>query len=156
MQHEPYRTSNAESCPRCAAPLPVASDNEPRVCDRGCGEWLSLRAIDEHLCPEAIDVGNDRVFAKRIPSNVRCVQCGEAMAGVPEASLFRCIEHGMWFDAGWRSRLSRGLDGEVARHKDVKATVALLRSGEESDLRVFVRRLLDLEDKVIELERRIE
>jgi hypothetical protein len=63
----PYRVSHAARCARCETPLPTNGLREPQLCDSGCGEWLSLAAVDEHLCPEVLDLAKGGAWWKPVP-----------------------------------------------------------------------------------------
>lgn len=151
---DPYRAFEGRACPRCATPLRLADERAPQACERCGGEWLSLAAVDELLCPEALDLANEWVFAHPIPSKTSCAVCAAPMEGVVNARFLRCASHGMWFDDGWRARLATTLAAQIQAHRDVELIAEMLRGADPQSLRAFARRFVALEARVAELSRR--
>jgi hypothetical protein len=73
----------------------------------------------------------------------------------PTIAFQRCPEHGLWFDKGQRDNLNHQLVDKIQRHRDLRALVELLRGGDETSLRTFARRFLDLEAQVAALRRAV-
>lgn len=151
----PYRVSDSVPCPRCSTSLPAGSQREPQACDRGCGEWLSLAAVDAHLCPEALEIRG--AWWKAAPNGPPCAACGQAMESIATSTtaFHRCPEHGLWFDKGERDHLNHQLLDKIQQHRKLRALVELLRGGDEAKLRAFARRFLDLEAQVAALRREV-
>jgi hypothetical protein len=112
---------------------------------------MSLAAVDEHLCPEALEIKGP--WWKAPPSGPPCAVCGQTMESVatPTAAFHRCLEHGLWFDKRQRDNLSHQLVDQIQRHRELRVLVELLRRSDETSLRAFARRFLDLEAQVATL-----
>ena len=153
----PYRASRADRCSRCATPLPSAENRQPRVCDRGCGEWLALAAVDEHLCPEMLSRDGGGMWWKPAPEAPPCPACGQAMTYVAagESMYFRCPQHGLWFDKQRRAQVIRDFASEVSQHRRLREIVALLKRGDDESLRSLARIILNLDAQISELRREV-
>lgn len=105
--------SVAYRCCRCSLPLRTAARSQPWPCDAGCGEWLTLEAIDEHLFPQLV------LFIAREPSDdaPRCVFCDAALRSLLSEPFHMCVDHGVWFDQDERKSFSRVLSAEIAKHR---------------------------------------
>jgi hypothetical protein len=150
----PYRVSHAARCARCEALLPTTGPREPQICDSGCGEWLSLAAVDEHLCPELLDLAKGGAWWKPAHNTPPCAMCGHAMQAIAAAEgvFYRCAEHGLWFDKKRRDEVARQVASQIAPHRQI---VELLKRGDEASLRSFAQRFLSLEIQVAVLRREI-
>jgi hypothetical protein len=153
----PYRVSHAARCARCETPLPTTAPREPQVCDSGCGEWLSLAAVDEHLCPEVLDLAKGGAWWKPAHNTPPCTMCGQAMQAIKAAEgiFYRCAEHGLWFDKKRRDEVAHQLASQIAQHRQLREIVELLKRGDEASLRSFAQRFLSLEIQVAVLRREI-
>ena len=153
----PYRVSHAARCPRCETPLPTTGPREPQVCDSGCGEWLSLAAVDEHLCPEVLALSKGGSWWKPVPNALPCAMCGQSMETITVAAgvFYRCSEHGLWFDKRRRDEVARQLASEIAQHRQLREIVDLLKRGDEASLRSFAKRFQSLEIQIAVLRREI-
>jgi hypothetical protein len=118
--YTPHRVADAARCCRCQTPLSFAGARQPQVCDHGCGEWLSLAAVDEHLFPQLLaPLGAG--WWKLAPTPPPCAICGNTMQAIAIAELFyRCPEHGIWFDKNHRDVIDRALAEEIAKHREAR------------------------------------
>lgn len=76
-----------------------------------------------------------------------------ATAGVV---IYRCSEHGVWFDKERRAEVTREFAGQIAQHRHLLEIVGLLKRGDDASFRSFARVIIDLETQIGELRREIE
>lgn len=154
---DPYRTSAGAACPRCATPLVAGAAGEPIACSAGCGAWYPPAVVDDELAP-VMSQPRDAIAWWKTPKGAlpRCPDCGGDLRGVPIARtfVFRCEAHGVWLDAGAREHLETALADAFARHREAVALARVLAGRDERALRQVTARLLDLERRIAQLERR--
>ena len=111
-------------CCRCETPLPLTGARQPQGCDHGCGEWLSIAAVDEHLCPQLLAPPGTGWW-KLAPAPPACAVCGNTMQTITIAKLFhRCPKHGIWFDTSHRDTITRALVEDIAIHQEIRRMAA--------------------------------
>lgn len=87
-------------CPRCGASLAREERGQRARCLNGCGDYFTSAGLAELL-------GDDPPALKSSPMwwkarATACPSCKEPMRSMElgKATLYRCAEHGAWFDAG--------------------------------------------------------
>lgn len=93
----PYRTSTLLTCPRCTDPLERAAPFDR--CSRCDGLWVNEGLLDRVLTEES---PSRRWLWWRDPT-LTCPRCKEGMQTTLVGECLhidRCVEHGLWFDAG--------------------------------------------------------
>jgi hypothetical protein len=146
----PYRSSGAEACPRCQAPITVTGAAAPRPCTSGCGEWVPTEAVQS--------LWGEIIYAPTVAARwwrddargVDCPACRQPMKAVAHDGwrVYRCVPHGAWLEPGVRERIERHFVAEIALHQRVREVTAAIKRGDEATIADLVRRLIAVEQQL--------
>ena len=158
---EPYRSAGGLTCPRCSTSL--VEDNDAFVCSLGCGTWLPRTLVDRLvgsrplvvLCmqdaawaDEPFEPSHCRVCTRRLDALYPIVRDAKALAiGV-------CRDDGVWLQRATRVDFMDAFAAAARRERNTVEIMAALRTGDEASLRVVAMRIVALEEKLAELEKK--
>jgi hypothetical protein len=148
-----YRESPTYACLRCGEALGRGDDaalaEHSHACPRGCGEWLSVAALDKLRA--TTDLGTTQPGWQQRTAPIPCRVCGQQMEARKwgGASFESCKEHGIWVDVSARREIS----ALFAVHLEQERRIAeLMRELAEPDgARALAMRLLGLERRIDKL-----
>lgn len=152
---EPYRDGGSPYlCPRCGDPLLVS--NGAQLCGRGCGEWIGIAALRDLSLGDELAGPNVRRRTSFAYVTGACVTCGRAMEARSWANaLFEmCSAHGVWLDARFRPAFHQRLAEAAERERAARELADRLAAATPADRLDMARRIVALERRVAELERR--
>jgi hypothetical protein len=158
---EPYRSAGGLTCPRCNTSL--VEDNDALICSLGCGTWLPRALVDRLvgsrplvvLCTqsfgaaeEPFEVTHCRVCARRLEALYPSVNDHKSLAiGV-------CRDDGVWLQRASRSDFLDAFAAAAKRERNIVEIMAALRTADDASLRVVAMRIVAVEEKLAELEKK--
>ena len=158
---QPYRSAGGLTCPRCNTSL--VEDNDAFVCSLGCGSWLPRALVDRLvgsrplvvLCmqdvawaEEPLEPTHCRVCARKLDALYPIVRDGKSL------SIGVCRDDGVWLQRASRSDFLDAFAAAARRERNIVEIMAALRTADDASLRVVAMRIVALEEKLAELEKK--
>lgn len=118
----PYRDGSGTPCPRCGAVM-LADDRGDLACADGCGIWIGRPALDKLLDVTDLHGGPRVPYWKATPlPETRCLGCERRLDDLyvelnhRVLALGKCVEHGMWVEAGTRAEFETAYRAAIEKH----------------------------------------
>jgi Zn-finger nucleic acid-binding protein len=160
----PYRDADVLlPCPRCASSLARDDAGKRMTCLDGCGDLITPQGLQEMLGDAVRFARTSSMWWKS--KATECPVCKVAMHALMagDAEIYRCAEHGVWLDRGsspladqvaalQRSALSAAEEAKATFDRQVLRLVDGLVRKDASIALEVIRRLLDAERRIAELE----